>query len=50
MVALVQKDLRSTDTMINVFMDNLVAAVLGKLAQLDSLRLGILVNGRNSQV
>jgi hypothetical protein len=43
-------DLRPAHAMVNVLMNNLVAALLGELAQLDSLRLWILVKCRNSLV
>jgi hypothetical protein len=38
-------DFGAADAMVNIFMDNLVAALLSELAQLDSLRFWVLVDG-----
>jgi hypothetical protein len=43
-------NLRAAHAMINIFMDNLKAALLGELAQLDGLCLRVLINGWNSHV
>jgi len=43
-------DFRATDAMINVFLDDLIAALFGKLPEFDALGLRALIEGRNSHI